>query len=647
VKHIIMGTAGHIDHGKTALIKSLTGIDCDTHKEEKARGITINLGFAHLELPSGDSIGVVDVPGHRDFVHTMVGGAGGIDFALLVIASDDGVMPQTREHLLIMDVLGVRSGLVAVTKTDLVEPDLVDLAVEEVGELTAGTFLEGCPVVPVSSVTGQGLDVLKKTIDEVAAGLEDRPTGGAFRLFIDRIFTVSGFGTVVTGSVTSGSLRAGDSTCLLPDGRQLRVRRLERHGKEVDRVRAGDRASINLVGIEREDFRRGMIVSDRPLRSTGMVDARLRLFPHARGLDLWSRVVFHLGTYEHGARIHLMDHDRLRGGQTGLVQIHLEVPCVVQYGDRFVIRSTSNDTTLGGGDVVDPAPLHHRRRTAKAIRSIAEIADGDLPELVASEVRKQFRPLGHRELADILNTSPDKVSEVISAGLPEDIVQHASGEDVYLILKREHERLRQATINSIAAYHRLHPLQETGRTSKELMGILGLAREAGSDVLLALILGKLEDEGKLKRVGRSWALAGHGLQIGPETQRRIEFVAGFLKACRMQTPLMSELVPAAQKEGIDELRLEDILRYLVRERRAYFIEGNYIHASAVDRSRKMLLGALARRPEGMTVAEFRDLVGGNRKICLLLLAIYDAEGVTKRVGDRRVLTETGRAAMEA
>ena len=646
MKHLIMGTAGHVDHGKTALIKALTGIDCDTHKEEKTRGITINLGFAHLDLPTGDSLGIVDVPGHRDFVHTMVGGAAGMDLGLLVVAADSGVMPQTREHLQIMDVLGIRDGLVAVTKIDLIEPEITDIAEEEIRELARGTFLQDCPVVRVSSVTGEGLDLLKSSIGKVASRLEDRPAGEVFRLFPDRIFTVSGFGTIVTGSVVGGALRTGDTACLLPGAKKLRVRRLERHGREVEQVVAGDRASINLVGLRREDFRRGMVISDRVLRDTRMVDVELRLFGHSRSFGLWKQVVFHFGTYEQQARVHLIDRNRLSASETGLAQIHLGEPCVAQYGDRFVIRSTSNDTTLGGGEIIDPAPLHHRRRTPKVVESMTKIAEGKLPELVALEIRKRFRPIGHREIADILNTSEAEVRKVVSGPLPQDILRCVSDDEIYLTQKREYDRLREVCLKSIAAFHQRHPLAQKGRTVEELMGILGLAPEPACEAVLGLMLEKLEAEGKLKRIAHSWALVDYTTEIGPEMRRKIELVADFLRNCRMHTPLMFDLISAAGKQSIDRRDLKEILRYLVRKHEAYVLQRNYIHASVVDRCRAMLLRALAERGEGMTVAQFRDLVGGNRRICLLLLGAFDAEGVTNRVGDLRVLTEKGRASIE-
>jgi selenocysteine-specific elongation factor len=646
VKHLIMGTAGHVDHGKTALVRALTGIECDTHKAEKARGITINLGFAHMALPSGDGIGIIDVPGHRDFVNTMVGGASGIDFALLVVAADDGIMPQTREHLQIMELLGIRSGLVAVTKTDLVEDDLLAMALEEVGEALPGTFLEGAPVVPVSSISGEGIEELKSAIADIAAGLEERPGSEVFRLYADRIFTVEGFGTVVTGSVIGGTLRLGSDAYLLPAGKKLRVRRLERHGLEVEEVRCGDRASINLAGLDRDEFRRGMIISDRPLASTTMIDARLRLFPQRRDLGLWTQVLFHLGTYEEQARVHLIDRDRLVGGDSALVQIVLESPCVAQYGDRFVIRNSSSDLTLGGGEVIDPAPLHHRRRPEKLIAGMTRLAGGKMSELIAAEIRKRYRPVSHREIADILNLAESDVREALAADLGEAVVKYTSEEGIYLLVAEVEQDLRDKLSTALGNYHARHPLQEWGRTVEELAGLVGLEGQRFGEAALQLMLARMEGEGRVKRVERTWALARHSVNVGAELRGHVDYVSGELRECRMQTPLMSDLSRGAERRGVSAGELDEILRYLVRKREAYFVEGNYLHCSVVDRCRKMLTSELARGGPGLTVARFRDLVGGNRKICLLLLALYDSEGITRREGDVRVLTEKGRSAGE-
>lgn len=646
MKHLIMGTAGHIDHGKTALVQALTGVDCDTHKEEKERGITIHLGFTHMKLPSGEMIGIVDVPGHADFVHTMVGGASGIDFALLVVAADSGIMPQTREHLQIMDILGIKKGLVAITRIDLVDQDILEMTEEEVKELISGTFLGGCPVVKVSSKTSEGIDELRECISRVAAGVENRPRGEFFKLFIDRIFTVKGFGTVVTGSVISGTLHPGDEACLLPGGKKLRVRRIERYGEETEEVTAGDRAAINLAGLDREDYRRGMVLSDTVLPHTTMIDAKLNLFCHTTSFHVWTKVIFHLGTYEHQARVHLIDCDRLTGGNSALVQILLDFPCVIQQGERFVIRNTSNNMTLGGGTVIDAFPLHHRKRPEKLVKSMNRRATGNLPELIASEVIKRYTTVTHLEIAHILNVSPDKVYEAVSGPTTEDIAAYDHENIVYLIIKKEHDRIQDQLLKSIEHHHRRHPLTKGGRTTRELMGILRIDPGSSSEILAKILVEQLEKEGKIENYKGTWILSGYSIRIGEDLQKKINFVENFLKSSGMKTPLLSELKPLAKNRGIDEQLLNQILAYLAENRNVYFVDDNYLHTRVVDKCRQLLLSTLARKKEGLTVAEFRDLVKGNRKICLLLLNIYDTEGVTERVGDTRVITEKGIAAVK-
>jgi selenocysteine-specific elongation factor len=642
--HLIMGTAGHVDHGKTAIIKALTGVDCDTHKEEKARGITINLGFAHLDLPSGNSVGIVDVPGHKDFVHTMVGGASGIDFALLVVAADSGVMPQTREHLQVMDLLGIQRGLTVITRIDLAEEDIVLMAGEETRDLVKGTFLEGSPLINVSSITGEGIDELRAAIDTLTQAVPTRPAGEVFRMFIDRIFSVSGFGSVVTGSVSSGSLSTGDTAYLLPANKdKLRVRRIERHGQEVDSVVAGDRASINLVGLHREDFTRGMLVSDRRMRSTQLVDARIRLFPHARRLGLWNQVVFHLGTFENPARVHLLDKDALGGGETALAQIHFTRPCVTLHGDKFVMRNSSGTHTLGGGEIVDADPLHHRRRPPQLVENLAKVAEGGLTNLIIAEVRKQFGAVSAKEIADSLNIARDAVIDAITDDTSNDIRCYTTDSHMLLIMRSEDDKLAAAVTKGIAAYHARHPLEDRGRTADELMGRAGIERDTSGALMLRQLLDSMVQDGRLRVVGRTWSLAEHAPAVDPETKRQIDTIESYLARCGMKTPLRSELSVLAGKARMDPRQLDEILRHLVSAGKAYFIEGEYLSGGIVDKARLALLQALEARTDGMTVAEFRDLVKGNRKICLLLLAIYDKEGTTKRQDDTRVITDKGRA----
>jgi selenocysteine-specific elongation factor len=645
MKHLILGTSGHVDHGKTLLVKALTGIDCDTHKEEKLRGITINLGFAHLDLPSGDTIGIIDVPGHRDFINTMVAGACGIDMALLVVAADGGVMPQTREHLQIMMILGIRTGIVAITRIDLTGPAETEATAAKISELTKGTFLENCPVVKVSSKTGEGIETLKKTIGNVALTLADRPRRELFRMYIDRIFSVSGFGTVVTGSVIGGSIREGAKAYLLPAGKELRVRRLEHHGREVKEVIAGDRASLNLAGLSREEFVRGMMVADRLLRTTQLLDARLYLFDPGRTLGLWSQAAFLMGTYETQAKVHLIDRNVLEPGGNGIVQIHLPAPCVAQTGDRFVLRSSSSDISLGGGEIIDPTPLHHRRRPPELVENLSRLASGKLPELLATEIRKHPSGITHNDLATILNISPEEVLETARQSMPEGILTFNNGTDLYFLSREMYDALIGRCFTALSEHHRRNPLAPEGKTAEELLGLSGMEQSPRSTGLLRTLLEGLVKEGKLKKAGHTWVLADHTVEITPRYQEQIGSIEKYLIDSGMKTPIPVELAAYAQERGIDEKTLRQILRHLVNTKKAYAIEGSYLYGALVDSCRVKLLRKLAETPEGITVAQFRDLIGANRKICLLLLAIFDGEEVTERQGDVRVITGKGREAV--
>jgi selenocysteine-specific elongation factor len=642
VKHLIMGTAGHIDHGKTALIKALTGIDCDTHKEEKRRGITINLGFAHIGLPNGDTVGIIDVPGHRDFVHTMVAGAHAVDFVLMVIAADSGPMPQTREHLQICQVLGIQRGIVALNKSDLVDAGALEAARSSIREITKGTFLEGCSIVPVSAKTGQGREELLTAIASCASSAGQRAANGVFRMYIDRIFSVSGFGTVVTGSATGGTLRTGGVAWLLPQGRELRVRRIERYGAEVSEATAGDRASLNLAGLSREEFRRGMLVADRPLTSTRILDVTLRLFEGVRPLEVWSQAALIMGTFEAQARIHLLEKNTLTGGETGLAQLHLPVPCVAQAKDAFVLRSTTGDSTIGGGEVIDAHPLHHRRRPQSLVEQLKGLAEGSISQLVALEVAKHPAGIDHISVADILNVSPGEVLDVIRNDPPDGSIVFSSEEKQYLVGRKHYDTLMETVKRNLADFHKANPFSAAGRTAEELQGICGLGTGDDAKRFAGLFLESLVKQGTVKRSGHTFSLSGHSVALSAQDREQCLFIGEFMKKAGMQAPLMADLAASAKQRGIDEKRLKQLLQYMVAAKVLHAVEGQYLHASVVDKCRVLLLDELARKPEGLTVAQFRDLVSGNRKICLLLYALFDGEGITERKGDVRVLTEKGR-----
>ncbi|MFP4417045.1 MAG: selenocysteine-specific translation elongation factor [Chitinivibrionales bacterium] len=647
MKHLIMGTAGHIDHGKTALIRALTGVETDTHKEEKKRGITINLGFASMDLPSGDSIGIVDVPGHKNFINTMVAGAAGIDFTVMVIAADSGVMPQTREHLQIMQILGIENGIIALTKIDIVDEEIAAMATEEIREFTEGTFLENAPIIPVSAKTGEGLDNLRQAIEKQVTEIPQRKAGEVFRLTIDRIFTVSGFGTVVTGSVLGGRINTGDTVYLLPKGKPLRIRRMERHGKEVSQVFAGDRASMNLVGLDRADFERGMIIADRTLHPTRMLDARLQMFDHDRALGIWGQGDFIVGTFDAQARIHCIETDGLAGGQRGIVQIHLPRACIAMAGDRFVLRSSSSDLTLGGGEIIDPLPLHHRRRPEELVEKLRMIADGTLSDLIAAQVRKRHTAVSHREIATAINASENEVNDAIASGLPSDIVAYGKEHDWYLIPRSENSRIVERVQKDMAFHHRKNPLDPGGRTVEELLGMVGLKNSLAGEPLLRLLLKRLGEEHLIKQVGHTWALIKHEVEITPMMQHAIWFVENFLRASELKAPLINELVDRAAREGLDQHTVYQTLRFLEGSGEVYAVDGTWLHAQIVDPIRLKLLKSLAGTDAGMTVAQFRDLIDGNRKICLLLFGLFDKEGITERRDDVRVITDKGREVLQS
>jgi selenocysteine-specific elongation factor len=652
-KHFILGTAGHVDHGKTALIKALTGIDCDTHPEEKMRGITINLGFAHLDFPNGISIGIVDVPGHKDFVNTMISGACGIDFVMLVIAADSGVMPQTVEHLQIMQMLGIKSGLVVITKTDLADEEMLMIVEEDIKELLDDTFLHNCPIFKVSSKTVEGIKELRNHLSQLNLTSGNKSEDEVFRMFVDRIFSVSGFGTVVTGSVLSGRLKTEDKIFLLPGEKELRVKRLEKHGKEIQEIFAGNRAAINLTGLKKEEFKRGMILCSKIIKPTYMIDSKIKIissnyckasFENQKKIDLWSNVIFLSGTFESQARVHLIDADNLKCGESALAQIHLDKSFIALAGDKFIIRNSSGDITLSGGEIIDPHPLHHRRRPEKLISQLRNISEGNLTEVIAAEIRKNRLPVTLDCIALNLNISSNKISEFFTGTLPDDITYFNSEHDssVYLMNTDLVTRVRKRIIKNIENYHKRNPLDEEGKTFEELIGIFGVNRNPSVEGFMKCLLEKMVRDDSLKKAVNTWVIKAHSVKLTEEDKKQIKFVEAFHKSYGMNTPLMSELIPKAYKLSITQEKLSQILLFLSKQGRLYNIDGNYIYKNIVDDCRKILIESLLNNNVGITVAQFRDLVKGNRKICLLLLAQYDREGIVLREGDLRFLSDKGR-----
>ncbi len=523
-KHLIMGTAGHVDHGKTALIKALTGFDCDTHKQEKQRGITINLGFTHLDLPEGNSIGIVDVPGHSDFIKTMVSGASGIDFVLLVVSGDESIMPQTREHLAIMQILGIKYGLIALTKIDLIDEELSEIAKSEIKDLVNGTFLENAPIIKVSSLKNLGISELIQSISEIVKIIPEKSPYGTFRMYIDRIFVQPGFGVIVNGSVISGSVKKENLLYLLPIKKEVRVRRIEHHGKEVEQVKAGDRASLNLAGFKKKDFERGMILTNKLIRATSLIDANFQLFQNDVSLGLWSQVLFLMGTVRLMTRIHLLDKNILKSNESGLIQIYLPQPIITQIEDSFILRNSSGTITLGGGKVIDPYPLHHRRRRKEQIENVERLAEGRLNEIIAVEVRKSLVSITSEQIAEKINIPNDDLIPVIFQELPKDIVFFLSMDKILLMEKKRKIAIQNKILNQLIEFHKENPLLEYGRTFNELMGIFGNQKKEILMLTLELILQDLEENHKIKRVNKTWAIFSHKVELDDKFKTKISEV---------------------------------------------------------------------------------------------------------------------------
>ena len=645
-KHLIMGTAGHVDHGKTTLIKALTGYDCDTHKQEKERGITINLGFSHIDLPNGNSVGIVDVPGHADFIKTMVAGACGIDFVLLVIAADEGIMPQTKEHLEIMKTLGITSGMIVLTKIDLVDEELLELATEEVIDFVKDSFLNDALIIQVSSQTKQGIEELINEITILTDSIPQRKTEGLFRMYIDRIFTQEGFGTIVNGSIISGTISKNEPVFLLPNEKELRIRRLEHHGKEVDQVSAGDRASFNLVGFKQKDFKHGMVLSNKIIKSTKLIDVKLNIYQNDITLGLWNQVIFLLGTNRIMVRIHLLDRNHLKSGESCLAQVYLPHPIITQYNDKFIVRNSSGNITLGGGHVVDPYPLHHRRRRETQVEIVKKIAGGELEEMVAAEVRKSALPISQKTIAERLDMNPDDLIEVIFQKLPGDIIFYQSKDETILLQKKMNTAYQNKILTGLKDFHIKNPLKNSGRTFKELMGIFGEDQNEVTKITLTQILQNLEEKNKLRREKNSWMLTSHEVKLDNEIKTMIDKTDKLISSKGNNTVDPAELSDLAIDEKISKKQMEQIVSYLIDNGKIHFLQQKYLHSDLVEKAKKILLEQLSNSTEGIKVSQLRDILNTNRGTAMILLEFFDSENITLRKGDFRFLTKKYKDKME-
>jgi selenocysteine-specific elongation factor len=629
-KHVVVGTAGHIDHGKTSLVKALTGTDTDRLPEEKARGITIDLGFAFLEEPGGLTIEIVDVPGHERFVKNMLAGVGGIDLALLVIAADEGVMPQTREHLAICSLLHIKSGMVALTKTDMVDSDWLELVRDDVARLLGGTFLAGCPIVPVSSKTGEGLPELRAALGALARSVPTKALDRTARLPVDRVFTVRGFGTVVTGTLTAGRLAIDERVEVYPRGLESKVRGLQVHGHAVERAQAGQRTAVNLQGVERTAIERGDVVAPAgTLVQTVLVDATVELLADApRTLKLRERVRFHVGTQEVMARVLLVGETELPQGRASFGRFRLEAPVVALPGDRYVIRTYSPIVTIGGGTLLDVAPPRFKRK-APTLRAHLELLATGSPADVVEEHLRQAGAAGAR-LLDLRARTPFGPEQLraLLEGLQKSGAVVAVDRDAYLH-RDASDRLRAATLGLLEAFHAEHPLRG-GISREELRSRAGNAQEK----VFAQLLGALESEGVVRSERDQVRLASHSIKLSPEQQRVVDGVEAEFRRALAAPPGVEETLAKFGVKGTEKHELFQLLladRKLVRVR-----ESLYFHAAALQEIQDTLVAHLKAKKE-LGPADMKDLFGVSRKYAIPLMEYFDAQRVTVRQGERRVL----------
>jgi selenocysteine-specific elongation factor len=629
-KHVVVGTAGHIDHGKTSLVKALTGTDTDRLPEEKARGITIDLGFAFLEEPDGLTIEIVDVPGHERFVKNMLAGVGGIDLALLVIAADEGVMPQTREHLAICSLLHIKSGMVALTKTDMVEPDWLELVRDDVARLLDGTFLAGCPIVPVSSKTGAGLPELRAALGGLARSVPAKAPDRTARLPVDRVFTVKGFGTVVTGTLTAGRLAIDERVEVYPRGLQSKVRGLQVHGHAVERAQAGQRTAVNLQGVERTAIERGDVVAPAgTLVHTVLVDATVELLADApRPLKMRERVRFHVGTQEVMARALLVGETELSQGRASFGRFRLEAPVVALPGDRYVIRTYSPIVTIGGGTLLDVAPPRFKRK-APALRAHLELLATGSPAEVVEEHLRQAGAAGAR-LVDLRARTPfgPELLRTLLEGLQKSGAVVAVDREAYLH-RDANDRLRAATLGLLEAFHAEHPLRG-GISREELRSRAGNAQEK----VFAQLLGTLEAEGVVRSEKDQVRLASHTIRLSPEQQRVVDGVEAEFRRALAAPPAVEETLA---KFGVKGTEKHELFQLLLADRKLVRVkESLYFHAAALQEIQDTLVAHLTAKKE-LGPADMKDLFGVSRKYAIPLMEYFDAQRVTVRKGERRVL----------
>ena len=622
-RYVILGTAGHIDHGKSALVQALTGTDPDRLKEEKERGITIDLGFADLAYPDGLDVGIVDMPGHERLIKNMLAGAGGIDIVLMVIAADEGIMPQSREHLDICNLLKVKRGLIAITKSDLVEEDWIPLVEEEVREFVKGTFLEDAGIIPLSSKTGHNIDLLKEKIGELAANVELKSESGIFRLPVDRIFTLKGFGTVVTGTAISGSIAVEANVEILPKRTKSKVRGLQSHGKEIKKARAGQRVAINLQGVSKEEIQRGNVIAiPDKLRTAYFIDADIEILKNApiKNLKNRSLVHFHTGTTELIGRIIIYDNEELKPGGMAFCQFRFKEPITVMTGDRYIIRRFSPLLTIGGGEILDVSPK--RRNRNDRMKDLEVLEYGSLRDkLMVKIVQGGANGVTMAEISGWTKAEPPEVQREITSLVKAGGLLQIEGR---IISQKAFDAFSKKTLATLNTFHKENPIKP-GIPKEALRAVhMGLDQKV-FEALLRLIKEVVIEKDILR-------LDSFSISLSTDKKTLKEDILKILEDAGFQPPSrdgLAKSVSITPHEATELLKIMATEKILVRIKDSLYISMNN-HQKMMDRLSAFFSGS----PE-MAVAEFRDMLGTSRKFAIPFLEYLDSNKITLRVGEVR------------
>ncbi|MFC1614250.1 selenocysteine-specific translation elongation factor [Gemmatimonadota bacterium] len=634
MKHTIIGTAGHIDHGKTMLLKALTDIDADRLPEEQRRGMTIDLGYVFY----GPSVSIIDVPGHEKFIKNMLAGITTIDSVILVIAADDGIMPQTREHFDILRLLDVRRGIVVVTKIDLVEPEWLEMVKEEIARFLAGTFLEGAPVACVSSLTGEGIEEFRAMLEREIAEAPSRADKGIFRYWVDRTFVLKGVGNIVTGTILAGTVKAGEKLELLPRGKEVRARNLQAHNEEVTECGVGQRAAINLIGVERGEIERGdMLACPGYYKPTYMVNARLHLLPGSRPLKNRTRVRFHLGCRELFARVVPLGGRTIPPGESAAVQFRLEQSVAVDTGDRYIIRQYSPPVTIGGGTILEvhPKKLKYLPREDLQVLDQLDSEETDkllIHHLAGAPMEPKTVVVLSRELAVREKEVEDAVDKLVGEGTLTVVTRKPSNA---VLLTSELKYTTERVLEYLERYHATKPYLRGIKQSELKNRIVGNAgNQVWEEILNSLATGNeivLKDE--------TVALAAHSISFSPQNKEPAEKIEKMFRVAEFVTPSVRDV--AGEFQSLSESRVENIIRGLIELGRLVEVlpeagKRLIFHRETIGAAEKVVVDLLRQKGE-IRVSEFRDAIGCSRKYATPLLVHFDQRGLTERVGDIRRL----------